>query len=474
MNSRIKIRKDFTDGPLFFRITAFALPIMMTGILQIAYNMADNIVIGKFSGDPNALAAVGCTGSLTTLIINLLLGLAAGTGVIVAQLYGAKDDRNLARGVHTAIVTSFFGGILFMLIGLAVSKPALAVMGTKPELIELSTLYVRIICIGIPANSVYNFGAAVLRATGDSKSPLIILSSTGIVNVILNLVFVIGFNMTVAGVAIATITAQYLSAITVIVVLMNKKDAPFRFEWRKLCFDRRLFLMIVRYGVPAGLQSAMFSVGNVFIASAVNSFPTTTVTANTIVGNIDAITYTSMNSFSQAAMTFVGQNYGAHKPERIKKSVIYCLIQVAIVGMTVSGIELLLKEQLINLYLDKTDPLAPVVMQTASELATLLLTAYIICGLMEVVSGTVKGMGYALSPMLVSVGCICGIRIFWIFVFFPLERLHSIIGLYLAYPISWTAALIGMIVITVVAFRRLRRLSASSSIGENRCAARTK
>ena len=459
---RNREKKNFTEGPLFWRISAFAIPIMLTGILQICYNMADNIVVGKFSGEPLALAAVGCTGSLSGLIINLLLGFAGGgAGVVIAQLYGAKDDRRVSRGVHTSMVVAVVGGFLFMAIGLAVSRPALVLMGTKEEVLELSLLYIRIIFLGIPVNSIYNFGAAILRSTGDSKTPLIILSSAGFINVALNIVFVTALHMTVSGVALATVISQAVSAVAVVTVLMRKKGASYRFSFSKLCFDVSIFKNIARYGITSGLQSAMFSVGNIFIASAVNTFPTSTITANTIVGNIDAITYVSMNSFSQAAMTFCGQNYGALKPDRIKKSVLYSLIQVVAVGVLVSGIEIIFLEQLINLYIDHSNPEAAVIMQTAKELATMLLITYIICGVMEVVSGASKGMGYVVGPMLVSIGCICGIRILWILVFFPLEALNSIIGLYITYPISWGAALIGMLVVLRSAFRNAKRISAS-------------
>ena len=221
--SAAKIKKNFTEGPLFFRITLFALPIMLTGMLQIFYGMADHIIVGRYSSDPNALAAVGCTGSLTSLIVNLLLGLGGGAGIVVAQCYGAKDDERVSKAVHTSLIFSLIGGIVFSALGLLVSRPVLTLMGTNPEILDSATLYFRIICIGIPANAVYNFGAAILRSTGDSKTPLIILSSTGIVNVLLNLFFVIVCHMSVEGVAIATIASQYLSAVAVIIVLMLKK-----------------------------------------------------------------------------------------------------------------------------------------------------------------------------------------------------------------------------------------------------------
>ena len=459
--SNAKLKKNFTQGPLFFRITLFALPIMLTGILQICYGMADHIVVGQFSGDPNALAAVGSTSSLTSLIINLLLGIAGGTGVVVAQCYGAGDDRRVSRCVHTAMIFSLIGGVVVSAIGLIISRPVLTLMGTKSEILDSATLYLRIICIGIPANSVYNFGASILRSTGDSKSPLIILSSAGIVNVILNLVFVICFHMTVDGVALATIISQYISAVAVVSVLSSKRDEPFGFSFSKLCFDKQLFMRVLRYGIPSGVQSAMFSIANVLMTSAVNTFPTTTVTANTIAGNIDAITYTSMNSFSQASMTFVGQNYGALKRKRIKRSIIYCVIQVVLCGVIVSGTEILLAKQLVGLFVDASSPDAALITETATALITFLLAAYVICGLMDVVSGALKGLGYALIPMLISISCICGVRIFWIYVVFPIEAVHTITGLYTAYPVSWSMALIGMLITLVFAYRKLRSIKSN-------------
>ena len=452
-----KFKRDFTEGPLFFRITLFALPIMLTGILQTCYNMADHIVVGQFSGNPHALDAVGSTSSLTSLIVNLLLGISGGPGVVVAQLYGARDDKRLSRAVHTAMCFSLIGGIFVSAVGLAVSSPVLRLMGTKPEIFDLAVLYLRIICIGIPANSVYNFGASILRSTGDSRTPLIILASTGIINVILNLVFVILLGMSVEGVAMATIIAQYLSAVSVVTVLSRKKGEPYGFSFKNICFDKELMLKIFRYGVPAGVQGCMFSIGNVLMTSAVNTLPTTTVTANTIAGNIDAITYTSMNSFAQASMTFVGQNYGAMKKDRIKKSIIYCIIQVFVVGAMVSGTELIFRNQLIGLFLDSSAPEADIIAKAAYELITFLLSTYLICGLMDVVSGALKGLGYAMTPMLISISCICGVRIFWIYAIFPIEAMHTITGLFAAYPVSWSLALIGMITALVIAYRRLMK-----------------
>ncbi len=450
-------KKNFTEGPLFFRIILFALPIMLTGILQICYNMADNIVVGKFSGDPHALAAVGSTSSINSLILNLLIGISTGTGVVVSQLYGAGESKRMSRCIHTSLAFSLIGGIAMSIIGFAVSEPALRLIGIRSEFIDLSILYMRIICIGIPASSVYNFASSILRATGDSRSPLIILMSTGMVNVMLNMVFVIGMGMSVDGVAIATIVSQYLSAVASVVVLMHKKEESCRFSFKNICFDKDLLTRVLKYGVPAGLQGSMFSISNILITSGVNTFPPSTVTANTIASNIDAITLTAMSSFSQASMTFVGQNYGAMKIDRMKKSIIYCLIQVFVVGSLISGLELLFGRQLISLYIDSTAADAAEVSDIAYSIITLLLTTYVICGIMDTISGALKGLGYAFICMIINVFCICVIRVVWIYTIFRLESFHTIIGLYTVYPVSWTLSLIAMVITTVVALRKIRK-----------------
>ena len=458
MNTKLKEKKNFTEGPLFFRITLFALPILLTGILQVCYGMADNIIVGRFSGDTGALAAVGSTGTLSNLILNLVLGCAGGTGVVVAQLYGAGQRERVSRTVHTSMVFSVFAGVAMCLLGLIISRPMLSVMGTKPEILDRAVLYFRIICLGIPATSVYNFGAAVLRSIGDSKRPLIILSTTGILNVVLNVFFVVVCHMTVDGVALATIISQYASAVWVSVALMryDSKGECYGFSFRKLCFDTLLIKRILRYGIPSGLQSAMFSVSNMLLQSAVNTFPTTTVSAYTIASNIDALTYTAINSFSQAAMTFTGQNFGAGKVERIKKVLIYSLLQTVIVGVLIGQIELLFGEQLAGLYVSPDDPSAPIVIDTAMQVITLLLSTYFIAGIMDCMSGALRGMGYSIIPMLVSLSSICGVRTLWVFFVFPIEKMHTIRGLLLSYPVTWSLASVIFVILAIYAYRKIK------------------
>ena len=459
MLERIKPKRTFTEGPLFFKILLFSLPIMATGILQILYNMADNIVVGKFSGDDLALAAVGCTASLTTLIVNLLSGIAAGTGVVVSQAYGARDNDRVERAVHTAMTFSVIGGLLFMLLGLSVSRGALVLMGTNEEILGRAVLYFRIICLGIPASAVYNFGASILRSIGDSKTPLAILSATGIVNVLLNLVFVIGFHMTVDGVAVATISAQYLSAIAVVAVLVARKGENYALSFKRLRIEKPVFLRILRYGLPTGIQSSFFGISNVLLTSAVNTFPTVVVSAKTIASNVDGISYTAMNSFAQASMTFVGQNYGAGKFDRVKRALGYTFIQVSVLGLVLTQTELLFGRSLARLFIEAGTENADLIVEYALEIMSVVLATYFLCGIMEVLSGAIRGMGYSVSSMLVSLFGACFFRIFWVEVLFKnFEFFGTLRGLFLVYPVSWTITISMQSVLVIRAFKRMNKM----------------
>lgn len=450
-------RFSFTEGPMFFKMLLFALPIMATGILQTLYSMADNIIVGQFSGDPNALGAVGSTSSLTNLTINLLIGISVGTSVVVSQAFGAKNENMVSRVVHTALITGLIGGVAFMGIGFLVSKPALVLMGTREELLDGALLYFRIICIGIPATAIYNFGAAILRSVGDSKTPLIILSSSGLINVGLNFLFVIFCNMSVEGVAIATIVSQYLSAIAVIAVLFTRRDECYGFSPSKLSFDTSLFIRIIRFGIPSGIQSSIFSFSNVLLTSGINSLGSSAIKAYTISSNIDAITYTACNAFHQASLTFTGQNFGAGKPDRIKKVAFFSLLQVLVMSILIAQIELLFSDQLINLYISNSDAAKAEITQITKDLMLLLLSTYFICGLMDVLSGIMKGMGYAIIPMLISVTFICGFRIMWRFLVFPLPQFNTPTGLMLCYVFSWSLTAIAFIPFIIAKIVKLKR-----------------
>lgn len=454
-----KKKLSLTEGPIFVRMITFALPIMLTGILQILYSMADNIVVGQFSGDVNALGAVGSTGTLTNLILNLLIGISIGTSVVVSQAYGAKQEQVVSRTVHTALTFSAIGGILFMAIGLAISRPALMLMGTRPVLLEGAILYFRIICLGIPASSICNFAAGILRSVGDSKTPLIILSLSGLINVGLNFFFVCACDMSVEGVAIATIVSQYLSAIASVYILWRRRSECYGFSFKKLCMDVGQLKRILRLGIPSGLQSAMFSISNILLVSGINTLGDHAIKANTIAGNIDAITYIACNAFSAAAMTFTGQNYGAGKFDRVKKTVIFGLVQVTVFGIAFGQLLLLFANQLSNLYIAADDPNKAEILALTEGVLFLLLNVYFICGLMDVMAGVLKGLGYSLAPMIISVVCICGIRITWRYAAFPLDAFNTIEGIYLSYPISWSVAFICYLILYIIARRKVKRIT---------------
>ena len=460
---KAKTKQSFTEGPIFWKITLFALPILLTGILQVFYNMADNIIVGQFSGDPDALGAVGSVGSLSTLIINLLLGISSGTAVVVSQEYGAKRYDQLSRAVHTALLFALFAGIAFGVMGILISRPALTLMATQPDLMDKAVLYLRIISIGIPANAIYNFGAAIIRSTGDSKTPLIILSLAGILNVILTLFFVLVLHMTVDGVALATIISQLASAVAVITVLKRRKNMPYAFSLKKLCFDIPLFKKILRIGIPAGISSAFFNVANVILTNGVNTFPKEAIKAYTITNNIDGMTYIACNSFFHAAMTFTGQNYGARKPDRIRKTLIYSLIQVVIVGIVVGQLQLIFSDQIASLYVNASDPSKAEVLALTKTMLSIFLTTYFLCGVMEVFSGTLRGLGYSLVPTLVALSCACGFRIFWRFVVFPIESFNTITGLLLCYPLSWILASASHMITFIIASKKQKEPKSEES-----------
>ena len=449
-----KIRPSFTDGPIFTRMLLFVIPLMLTGVLQQLYNMADNIVVGQFSGDPDALAAVGSTSSLTALIINFLLGIGAGSSVVIAQFFGARDEKNVSRTVHTAMTFSFIGGLVFMAIGLVCAKPALTLMGTNEDLLEKAVLYMTIICLGIPASSVYNFGASILRSVGDSKTALYILSISGVINVLLNLFFVIVCNMSVAGVALATIISQYVSAISVAIILIKRKGVCYNLNFRKLKIEKPLLVRIMGFGIPIALQSSLFSLSNIVFTSAVNTFPKHTISAKTIAFNIETITYTAMNAFSQAAMTFTAQNYGAKKYKRLNRIVLFATLSVTAVGILISQTEIFFGRDLALLYIESADPNKEAVISDVLEIFKTMLATYFLCGIMEVMSGVLKGIGYSMSSMICSLIGL-GIRVGWVLFVTPTERFHTIFGLVVAYPLSWGASIILLGAMLIYAWHRL-------------------
>ena len=419
---------DMTSGPMLPGIFRFAIPLALSGMLQLAFNAADVIVVGKFAGS-TALAAVGSTGALINLIINLFVGLSTGVNVLVANYRGAGRLEDVRKTVHTAMSVAFAGGILLVFIGIILARPMLELMDSPDTVIGQATLYMQIYFVGMPAFMVYNFGASVLRAVGDTKRPLIFLSIAGVINVVLNMIFVIFFHMGVAGVAIATVTSQVVSAV-LIVRCMILSDGIYKLDLHNLRIDSRKLTRMLRIGLPAGLQGSLFSISNVLIQSSVNSFGDLVMAGNAAAGNLEGFVYTAMNSLYQANLSYTSQNYGALKYKRIDCSLLLCLGVVTLIGGLLGNIVYLLGPHLLSLY--DSDP---AVIQYGMNRLAVIATTYFLCGIMEVASGSIRGLGYAIIPMVVSLSGACIMRIVWIYTVFAMVPTQFV--LYLSYPISW-------------------------------------
>ena len=443
-----KYEIDMTSGALLPKIIRFSIPLMLSSLLQLLYNAADVVVVGRFVGD-TALAAVGSTGSLISLIVNVFMGLSIGTGVLVAQAYGAGDDKRLEETVHTSIALGIVGGAILTVVGIVLARPLLELMGSPEDVIDQAELYIRIFFGGMIANLTYNFGAAVLRSVGDTQRPLYILAATGMVNVILNLVLVIVFNLGVAGVAIATIVSQILSCIAVLVLLMRAQGS-LHFSWRRLRIHPKTMGRMLRVGLPAGLQGTIFSISNVLIQSSVNSFGSTIIAGNSAASNIEGFVYVSMNAMYQAALTFVGQNVGANKYDRVPRVLACCAGCVMVIGLVMGGTAYFAGPWLLQIYTENPEVIT-------AGLTRMLYVAlpYFLCGLMDVMVGMLRGMGASMVPMCVSVLGVCGVRIVWIYTVF--RAVHTTPMLYISYPISWAATAAIHTICFVVLFRRLSR-----------------
>ncbi len=452
--ARLKKKRDFTDGPIFTSLLAFVIPIILTGMLQTLYGMADNIVVGRFSGDPDALKAVGSTLPLSNLTVSIMTGLSAGAGVVIAQLYGAKRDEELSSAVHTSMLFAVIFGISFMALGVLLARPVLTLMGTKAGFFSKSLLYITIVFLGLPGLAVYNFGAAVLRSIGDSKSSLYILTVSGLINVALNLLFVVVFNMSVAGVATATIVSQYFSAVATLTILMKRKGNAYTLNLRRLKIDRRMLMRSLRLGLPMALQGCLFSGANIIIASSVNTFDDYIVAAKTIAFNMEEFTGTAMMAFSQATMAYVGQNWGARKYGRINKALIYSIIQVTVIGLVLSFTEILFGREIALMYMANDDPMREEIIAAVFEIFWVMLSTYFLCGIMQAISGVLKGLGYSFISMLAAVAGIV-VRVSLVLILVPIERFHTVFWLFIAYPISWVATVIMLAVFCVYVWRKL-------------------
>lgn len=419
---------DMTTGSIVGKQIRFIIPLICTGMLQLLYNAVDVIVVGRFAGT-TALSAVGSTGSLTNLMINVFIGLSVGINVVTAMYYGQKDNENLQRTVHTAISLAIISGLVLTVISFFAAPSLLRLMSTPDDVIDQAILYIRIIFVGMPFNLVYNFSAAILRAVGDTKRPLRYLGISGIVNVILNLIFVIVFHLDVAGVALATIIAQGMSMILILRCLI-KNEGALKFDWRKLFVHKRQALQIIRIGVPSGIQSSCFSLSNVLLQSSINGFGSIAMAGNAASSSLEGFLYITTNCVQQSVITFVGQNKGAKQYDRIRKNLFYGSGLVVLIALTVSLFFRVFDTELIGLYTSDVEAIAIGIQRLA-----MYSTCYFFFGLMDVTSGMLRGLGYSIGPMLIALFGVCGFRIIWIFVVFP--AFPSLQVLYYSYPISW-------------------------------------
>ncbi len=419
---------DMCNGPLFGKILTFSIPLMLSGILQLLFNAADTVVVGRFAGS-TALAAVGSTSALINLLTNLFIGFSVGANVLIARFYGARKDKDASETVHSAILLSLICGAALLVLGITVTRQILVWMGTPEEVLGQAALYMKIYFLGMPVMLLYNFGSSVLRAIGDTRRPLYYLMAAGVVNVALNLIFVIIFGMGVAGVATATVLSQILSAY-LIVRCLCRLEGSCRLDLRKLRLKKDKTIQIIQVGFPAGLQGVVFSLSNVLIQSSVNSFGSVAMAGNTAAMNLEGFIYIAMNSFHQTAMSFTSQNFGAGKMKRINRVLFLCLGMVTVVGLVMGWAAYLAGKPLLGIYSSDTE-----VIKYGMLRMSVICTTYCLCGIMDVFVGALRGMGYSFMPMVVSLLGACGLRVIWIFTLFQWNR--SLWNLYLSYPVSW-------------------------------------
>ncbi len=437
---------DMINGPLFGKIVLYTLPLIAAGILQLLFNTADMVVVGRYAGS-NALGAVGATASLINLLINVFMGLSVGANVAIAHYYGAGRFEELSRSLHTAISLSIICGFILLVIGQLFSEPMLILMGTPKDILPLSVSYMKIYFCGMPVMLLYNFGAAILRAVGDTKRPLYYLSLAGVINIILNLIFVIRFSMGVRGVAWATNISQAVSAVLIIRCLI-KNEGPCRLSLSKLCLDKKETLRIAKVGLPAGFQGAIFSISNVLIQSSVNSFGAIAVAGNTATCNLEGFVYNSMNAFHQTAISFTGQNMGAKNMKRVQRVLVICLLCVTVTGLGMGLLGFAFGSELLGIY--STDP---AVIAFGLRRMAIIFPTYFLCGVMDVMVGSLRGMGFSIMPMTVSLLGACVFRIIWIMTVFAIN--HTPEFLYVSYPISWfITAAVHLICIFTIARRK--------------------
>lgn len=441
---------DMTKGSILKNLIVFAIPLALTSLLQLLFNAADIIVIGQFS-DPsiatNAVASIGASTPVVNLLVNFFLGLSVGATVLIAKYFGANREKDLSETVHTAIVVSIVTGLILTVVGVLLTEQILILMGTPEGVLPLASKYLRIYFAGNVVTMIYNFGSAILRAVGDTKRPLIFLAVSGVANIGFNLFFVLVCGMDVEGVALGTLISQAISAVLIVICLMREKGAH-RLEIKKLRVHRDKLAKILSIGVPAGVQSSLFSLSNIFLQSGVNSFGEITVAGNSAGSNIEGFVYVCMNAFHHAALSCVGQNLGAGDSNRIKKTLILSPFCAGVVGLVLCGLVLLLREPLLGLYLTNPDALKEGIVRVFA-----IIPVYFMCGVMDAISGVIRGAGFSMYPTIVNLLGVCVFRIIWMKTVFE-TTLHTIPGLFICYPVSWALVIAALLVFYFVKARK--------------------
>lgn len=448
------------QGPLLPNILLYTFPIILTSLLQLLFNAADLVVVGRWCGSV-AVAAVGATGSITNLIVNLFIGLSVGSGVTMAHALGGRNADAAHKTVHTTLPLALISGVFLTVIGVGFSETFLRLMGTPEDVLPLSAKYMRIYFCGITFTMVYNFCASILRAAGDTRSPLVFLTLAGVINVVMNIIFVTQLGMDVDGVALATVISQGVAALLVIMAMMRRTDES-RLELKKMRIYKPQLLKIIRIGLPAGLQSSMFSISNVIIQSSINSFGSVAMSGNAAAGNIEGFVWAAMNAFHQTAVNFTGQNMGARRYDRIRMILWCCLGSVTVVGLLLGVLGFAFGPQLLSIYItDSQEAISYGVMRLMY-----VCLPYCLCGMMDVSSGALRGLGSSFAPMVISVLGVCGMRIGWIYTIFQIPRFHTLQSLYISYPISWAITYAAQLFAFLYLFNRFRKAHAGEEVKE--------
>lgn len=441
-NNRFEI--DMCSGPLMPKLISFSLPLMLSGILQLLFNAVDLIVVGRFAGS-DCLAAVGATTALINIFINFFIGLSLGTNVCAARYYASGEYDKMSAVVHTSILTAALSGVLILALGQFLARPALELMDTPAEIIDMSALYMKIYFMGTPFLMLYNFGAAILRAVGDTKRPMMFLVLAGAVNAGLNVFLVVVFHLDVAGVAIATVISQMISSVLVILVLLRSPEA-YKLYFSKLGINLSLLKNIVQIGIPAGLQSTVINISNAMLQSSVNSFGQDAMAGYTAANNIFGFLYTSANAVTQGCMSFTSQNLGARQYKRMRRVLLDCLVLETCVLLALGAVAYFFGDRILSIYTS-----SPAVIDYGLEVLSLTTLTYFLCGYMDCIPGALRGMGRSAVPMILSIIGTVGMRIVWIYGFFPYHR--GMRFLFISYPLSWIATIIMQSVCYLVIIR---------------------